>query len=50
VTDALMKLRDFSEKRVAPACQRLLVILHEVLGWAQLLVNLFRLYSCVQQY
>jgi anaphase-promoting complex subunit 4 len=36
VTDALVKLRDFSEKRVAPACQRVLVVLHEVLGWAQL--------------
>jgi anaphase-promoting complex subunit 4 len=36
MTDALVKLRDFAEKRVAPACQRLLLTLHEVLGWAQL--------------
>ncbi|KAJ7786332.1 anaphase-promoting complex, cyclosome, subunit 4-domain-containing protein [Mycena metata] len=36
VTEALVKLRDFSEKRVAPACQRLHLILEEVLGWSQL--------------
>ncbi|KAJ7169881.1 anaphase-promoting complex, cyclosome, subunit 4-domain-containing protein [Mycena filopes] len=36
VTEALVKLRDFSQKRVAPACQRLHLILEEVLGWSQL--------------
>jgi anaphase-promoting complex subunit 4 len=36
VTEAIVKLRDFSEKRVAPACQRLHLILEEVLGWSQL--------------
>lgn len=36
VTEALIKLRDFSEKRVAPACQRIVLVLQEVLGWAQL--------------
>ncbi|KAJ7293596.1 anaphase-promoting complex, cyclosome, subunit 4-domain-containing protein [Mycena rebaudengoi] len=36
VVDALVKLRDFSEKRVAPACQRLHLILEEVSGWSQL--------------
>ncbi|KAJ6604670.1 anaphase-promoting complex, cyclosome, subunit 4-domain-containing protein [Mycena vulgaris] len=36
VTEAIVKLRDFSEKRVAPACQRLHLILEEVLGWSHL--------------
>lgn len=36
VTEAVVKLRDFSEKRVGPACQRLHLILEEVLGWSQL--------------
>ncbi|KAJ6509555.1 anaphase-promoting complex, cyclosome, subunit 4-domain-containing protein, partial [Mycena vitilis] len=36
VTEAIVKLRDFSEKRVAPACQRLHLVLEEVLGWSQL--------------
>ncbi|KAJ6519839.1 anaphase-promoting complex, cyclosome, subunit 4-domain-containing protein [Mycena sanguinolenta] len=36
VTEAIIKLRDFSEKRVAPACQRLHLILEEVLGWSLL--------------
>lgn len=36
VTEAIVKLRDFSEKRVAPACQRLHLILEEVMGWSQL--------------
>ncbi|KAJ7630959.1 anaphase-promoting complex, cyclosome, subunit 4-domain-containing protein [Roridomyces roridus] len=36
VTEALVKLRDFSEKRVAPACQRLHLVLEEVFGWSQL--------------
>ncbi|KAK7064216.1 DEAD-domain-containing protein [Favolaschia claudopus] len=36
VTEAIAKLRDFSEKRVAPACQRLHLILEEVLGWSLL--------------
>ncbi|KAF8216223.1 anaphase-promoting complex, cyclosome, subunit 4-domain-containing protein [Mycena galopus ATCC 62051] len=35
-TEAIVKLRDFSEKRVAPACQRLHLILEEVLGWSLL--------------
>ncbi|CDO71553.1 hypothetical protein BN946_scf184911.g23 [Trametes cinnabarina] len=36
MTEALTKLRDFSEKRVAPACQRLRLLLQEVQGWAAL--------------
>ena len=36
VTDALQKLRDFSSQRVAPAFQRIHVLLQEVQGWAQL--------------
>jgi anaphase-promoting complex subunit 4 len=34
--EALVKLRDFSELRVAPACQRLHLLLEEILGWSQL--------------
>ncbi|KAJ3010595.1 hypothetical protein NUW54_g2431 [Trametes sanguinea] len=34
--EALTKLRDFSEKRVAPACQRLRLLLQEMQGWAAL--------------
>ncbi|KAL1737184.1 anaphase-promoting complex, cyclosome, subunit 4-domain-containing protein [Schizophyllum commune] len=36
VTEALTKLRDTSERRIAPACQRLHLIMEEVLGWSQL--------------
>ncbi|KZT30397.1 hypothetical protein NEOLEDRAFT_1185228 [Neolentinus lepideus HHB14362 ss-1] len=36
VIDSLTKLRDFSEKRLAPACQRLHLILEEVRGWSKL--------------
>ncbi|TFK41138.1 anaphase-promoting complex, cyclosome, subunit 4-domain-containing protein [Crucibulum laeve] len=36
LSDALVKLRDYSEKRVAPACQRLHLVLEEILGWAML--------------
>ncbi|KAI0307739.1 anaphase-promoting complex, cyclosome, subunit 4-domain-containing protein [Multifurca ochricompacta] len=36
VAEALVKLRDFSELRVAPACQRLHLVLEEILGWSQL--------------
>ncbi|KAF8078603.1 anaphase-promoting complex, cyclosome, subunit 4-domain-containing protein [Lyophyllum atratum] len=36
MTEALAKLRDYSEKRVAPACQRLYLILEELQGWSQL--------------
>ncbi|KLO20277.1 hypothetical protein SCHPADRAFT_918366 [Schizopora paradoxa] len=36
VGEALLKLRDYSEKRVAPACQRLHLILEEVRGWSLL--------------
>ena len=34
MTDALVKLRDMSEKRVAPALQRLYLLLQEGQGWA----------------
>ncbi|KAI0778173.1 anaphase-promoting complex, cyclosome, subunit 4-domain-containing protein [Trametes elegans] len=34
--EALTRLRDLAEKRVAPACQRLLLLLQEVRGWAEL--------------
>ncbi|KAA1468251.1 hypothetical protein DENSPDRAFT_877957 [Dentipellis sp. KUC8613] len=36
VTEALIMLRDYSEKRVAPAFQRLHIVLEEMLGWSQL--------------
>ncbi|KAG6911951.1 hypothetical protein DXG01_000199 [Tephrocybe rancida] len=36
MTEALIKLRDYSEKRIAPACQRLHLVLEELQGWAQL--------------
>ncbi|KAG6851048.1 hypothetical protein H0H93_002940 [Arthromyces matolae] len=36
MTDALAKMRDYSEQRITPACQRLHIILEEVQGWAQL--------------
>lgn len=38
MTEALVKLRDLAEKRVAPACQRLRLLLQEVQGWAALWV------------
>ncbi|KAG6879286.1 hypothetical protein C0992_003890 [Termitomyces sp. T32_za158] len=40
MTEALVKLRDHSEKRITPACQRLHLVLEEIQGWAQLSVNL----------
>ena len=40
MVEALTRLRDFSEKRVAPACQRLRLLLQEVQGWAALWVAL----------
>lgn len=36
MTDALVRIRDLAEKRVAPACQRLHLLLQEVQGWAAL--------------
>ncbi|KAF9069043.1 anaphase-promoting complex, cyclosome, subunit 4-domain-containing protein [Rhodocollybia butyracea] len=36
VTEALVKLRDYSEKRLVPACQRLHLVLGEVRGWSML--------------
>lgn len=36
MTEALVKLRDFSEKKVAPAYQRLHLVLEELQGWAKL--------------
>ncbi|KAJ3750355.1 anaphase-promoting complex, cyclosome, subunit 4-domain-containing protein [Lentinula detonsa] len=36
VTEALVKLRDYSEKRLVPACQRLHLVLGEIQGWASL--------------
>ncbi|KAG5652103.1 hypothetical protein H0H81_006323, partial [Sphagnurus paluster] len=36
MTEALVKLRDYSEKRIAPACQRLHLVLEELQGWSQL--------------
>ncbi|KAF7306941.1 DEAD-domain-containing protein [Mycena indigotica] len=38
MTEALTKLRDYSEKRVAPACQRLHLVLEEALGWSMLAI------------
>lgn len=39
MTEALTSLRDLAEKRVAPACQRLRLLLQEVQGWASLWVT-----------
>lgn len=39
MNDALVKLRDYAERRVYPACQRLLVVLQDVRGWSQLCVQ-----------
>ena len=36
MTEVLIKLRDLSEKRVIPACQRLHLVLEELQGWSQL--------------
>ncbi|KAF8807426.1 hypothetical protein BYT27DRAFT_7099450 [Phlegmacium glaucopus] len=36
VSESLIKLRDFAEKRVAPACQRLHLVMEEIQGWAKL--------------
>ncbi|KAJ8522524.1 hypothetical protein ONZ45_g896 [Pleurotus djamor] len=36
VTEALIKIRDFAEKRITPALQRLHLILEEVKGWSLL--------------
>ncbi|KAI8995617.1 anaphase-promoting complex, cyclosome, subunit 4-domain-containing protein [Trametes punicea] len=36
MTEALIRLRDSAEKRVAPACQRLRLLLQEAQGWAAL--------------
>jgi len=36
VTSALVRLRDQSEQRIVPACQRLYLALEEVLGWSGL--------------
>ncbi|KAI0825146.1 anaphase-promoting complex, cyclosome, subunit 4-domain-containing protein [Trametes gibbosa] len=36
MTEALTSLRDMAEKRIAPACQRLRLLLQEVQGWAAL--------------
>ncbi len=34
--EALIRLRDLSEKRAAPACQRLHLVLQDMQGWAAL--------------
>lgn len=36
MTEALTKLRDFSEKRLVLAAQRLYIIMREVKGWCKL--------------
>lgn len=36
LTEALVRLRDFAEKRLAPACQRLHLVLEELQGWSYL--------------
>ena len=41
--DTLLKIRDYSSKRVAPALQRLSVLLQEVQGWAMLYVPIVQL-------
>ncbi|KAF5314057.1 hypothetical protein D9611_006831 [Ephemerocybe angulata] len=33
MSDALIKLRDYSEKRLVPACQRLQLVLEEISAW-----------------
>ncbi|KAJ2920191.1 hypothetical protein MD484_g211, partial [Candolleomyces efflorescens] len=36
MSDALIKLRDYSEKRLVPACQRLHLVLEELQGWRRM--------------
>ncbi|ESK88893.1 anaphase-promoting complex component cut20 apc4 [Moniliophthora roreri MCA 2997] len=36
VGEALIKLRDYSDRRLSPACQRLHIVLEEVNGWSRL--------------
>jgi len=36
MTEALGKLRDYAEKQLAPALQRLHLILEEIQGWSLL--------------
>jgi anaphase-promoting complex subunit 4 len=36
VFEALLKVRDYAEKRVVPAAHRLHLMMEEVQGWAQL--------------
>ncbi|KAH8827987.1 anaphase-promoting complex, cyclosome, subunit 4-domain-containing protein [Flagelloscypha sp. PMI_526] len=36
MSDALIKLRDYSEKRITPALQRLHIILEELKGWSSI--------------
>jgi anaphase-promoting complex subunit 4 len=43
VSEALIKLRDYAEKRLAPALQRLILVLEETLIPAR-----FNLYACVK--
>lgn len=38
MTEALVKLRDFGERRCAPALQRLFLVIDELVGWAKSLV------------
>lgn len=38
MSDALIKLRDYSEKRLVPACQRLHIVLEELQGWQKMCV------------
>ena len=44
MTDALVKLRDYAEKRIALASQRLHIILTEAKGWAKL--HVYHMLSC----
>ncbi|PPQ64387.1 hypothetical protein CVT26_002094 [Gymnopilus dilepis] len=46
VSDALVKLRDYSEKRIAPALQRLILVLDELHGWSKL-YSLHILFCCI---
>ncbi|KAL0951164.1 hypothetical protein HGRIS_007895 [Hohenbuehelia grisea] len=36
VTDALSKLRDYAEKRIALACQRMHLVMEEIKGWSRI--------------
>jgi len=50
MTEVLVKLRDFGERRCAPALQRLFLVVDELVGWAKMCVASLSLYKSFYQY